>query len=128
MFADFFSPTTFADFFSPTTIGVCLIVLTYYSFMNFKDSQIADEEIKELKARICNLERSCEDLKGRKKNLQNQINFLQEMRNKHLSYIQSVDRKADKLAKEIKGEIDDEEWLKQFLHDDKLEEDKDEKN
>lgn len=117
----------FADFFSPTTVGVCLIILAYLSFMQFKIFRINDEEIKDLKSRICTLERSCEDLKSGNNNLQNQINFLQEMRDKHLSWIQSVDRKTDKLAKEMRGEIDDEEWLEQFLHDDELEEDKDEK-
>ncbi len=34
----------FADFFSPTTVGVCLIILTYQSFLHSKGSRITNEE------------------------------------------------------------------------------------
>lgn len=102
----------FADFFSPTTVGVFLIVLTYYSFLHFKVSRITDEEIKNLKARICTLERSCEDLKSGNNNLQRQISILHDWQDRIPSDLKILEWQIEQLSEEIKKDSDNEifEW------------------
>jgi chromosome segregation ATPase len=97
----------FADFFSPTTIGVCLIILTYFSFMHFKASRIND-----LKARICTLERSCEDLKSGNNNLQRQISILHDWQDRIPSDLKILEWQIEQLSEEIKKDSDNQifEW------------------
>jgi peptidoglycan hydrolase CwlO-like protein len=114
----------FADFFSPTTVGVCLIILAYQSFLHSKGSRITDELVMNLKARICTLERSCEDLKSGGNNLQRQITFLQELTDTMPSDLKWLDERIDHLNEEIKKDSDNEifEWSDDDFQDEDNEE------
>jgi hypothetical protein len=102
----------FADFFSPTTVGVCLIILAYQSFLHSKGSRITDELVMNLKARICTLERSCEDLKSGGNNLQRQISILHDWQDRIPSDLKILEWQIEQLSEEIKKDSDNEisEW------------------
>jgi len=102
-----------ADIFTPTTVGICLIVLTYYNFLNFKGSRITNELVMNLKARICTLERSCEDLKSGNNNLQRQISILNDWQDRVPSDLKILQWQIDQLSEGMKKDSDKElsEWL-----------------
>ena len=102
----------FADFFSPTVVSILLVVLAGHSFMHFKNSRITNEEVIKLKARICNLERSCEDLKSGNNNLQRQISILHDWQDRIPSDLKILEWQIEQLSEEIKKDSDNEifEW------------------
>jgi len=102
----------FADFFSPTTVGVCLIILAYFSFMQVKIFRINDEENKDLKNRIYATEGSFEQWESRCNILQKQISYLQKWKDKPDLSLCQLEVQAEVLRQEIKKDSDIEifEW------------------
>lgn len=102
----------FADFFSPTTVGVCLIILAYLSFMQFKIFRINDEEIKDLKNRISAIEGSFEQWESRCNILQKQISYLQKWKDESDLSLCQLRIQAEVLRQEIEKDSNNEifEW------------------